>query len=543
MKVRPAAVVLAVATTAATTLALPPANAHDKKDRAPIACADLTRLKITDTTITLAQLLPAGDNPAPVGTLPTAICRVVGVTKPAVRFEVWLPTQTWNGKFQGVGNGGTAGVISYAALRTALTRGYATASTDTGHVSSGSFDSSWALNRPDLIADFGHRGLHVMTVNGKEITRAFYGKSANYSYYVGCSKGGQQGLMEAQRYPADYDGIIAGDPANNWTRFYAGSHLWYSIATLKDPESYIPASKTQILGDAVTAACDAIDGIKDGVLDDPRKCHFDPAVLTCEANQDPATCFTPKQVKAIKDIWSGVRTSSGKLVHEPLVPGAEAGPGGWAAWTTGTAPFTGLHWQAADGFFRFMVFSDPNRNVLNFDYDKDLAFALRKVGPDLDAINPDLRPFRWRGGKLIVYHGFSDPDISPLNTIDYYESVVAFNRKHHDDRREALARTQQFFRLFMVPGMQHCSGGPGPNTFDTLTALENWVEKGEAPRQITASHLTGGVVDRTRPLCLYPKVAVYKGEGSTDDANNFACRTPPEETDGHHHHHSDDHDD
>src|SRR2546425_8943874 len=185
-------------------------------------------------------------------------------------------------------------------MRTALVRGYATASTDTGHVSSGSFDSSWALNRPDLIADFGHRGLHVMTVNGKEITCAFYGKSANYSYYVGCSKGGQQGLMEAQRYPDDYDGIIAGDPANNWTRFYAGSHLWYSIATLKDPESYIPASKTAILGKATAAACDAIDGIVDGVIDDPRKCKFDPAVLTCKAGQDPSTCFTPKQVQAIR---------------------------------------------------------------------------------------------------------------------------------------------------------------------------------------------------------------------------------------------------
>ena len=466
-KVGPASVVFAALVSAATTLAPLAAGAHEhgSKGHAPVPCADLSKLKLTDTTITLAQLVPAGTNPAPVGTISTPICRVVGVTKPAIQFEVWMPTQTWNGKFQGVGNGGTAGVISYSAMRLALDRGYATASTDTGHVSSGSFDSSWALNRPDLIADFGHRGLHVMTVNGKDISRAFYGKGADYSYYVGCSKGGQQGLMEAQRYPDDYDGVIAGDPANNWTRFYAGSHLWYSIATLKDPESYIPASKTQILGDAVTAACDALDGIKDGVLDDPRRCKFDPAVLTCKQGQDPATCFTPKQVKAIKDIWSGVRTSDGTLVHRPLVPGGEAGPGGWAAWTTGSAPFTGLHWQAADGFFRFMVFSDPNRNVLNFDYDKDLAFALQKVGPVLDAIDPDLRPFERRGGKMIVYHGFSDPDISPLNKI-YYEDVVAFNRKRHDDRTEALARTRDFFRLVMVPGMQHCSGGHGPELHD-----------------------------------------------------------------------------
>src|SRR5207302_1415547 len=326
-------------------------------------------------------------------------------------------------------------VISYGAMRLALTRGYATASTDTGHVSSGSFDSTWALGRPDLVADFGHRGTHVTTVNGKAITRAYYGEPAKYSYYVGCSKGGQQGLKEAQRYPEDFDGLIAGDPANNWTRFYAGSHLWYSMATLKDPQSYIPAAKTAILGKATADACDLIDGIKDGVIDDPRKCKFDPSVLLCKAGQDPNTCFTAKQVQAVRDIQTGVRTPWGELVHPPLVPGAEDGPGGWAAWTTGSAPFTGLHRLAAE----------------------------------------------------------------------------------------------DFFRLFMVPGMQHCSGGPGPNTFDMLTALENWVEKGKAPHSVIASHSTAGVVDRTRPLCVYPKVAVYSGTGSTDDAANFKCRTPREE--------------
>ena len=503
----------------------------------PIPCADLKVLSLPDTTITLAESLPAGMNPAPVGTLPVAICRVAAVTKPAVVFEVWLPTENWNGKFQGVGNGGTAGVISYAAMRTALTRGYATASTDTGHVSSGSFDSTWALGRPDLVADFGHRGLHVTTANAKQITRAFYGRKADYSYFVGCSKGGQQALMEAQRYPADYDGIIGGDPANNWTRFYAGAHLWYSIATLKDPESYIPASKTAILGNAVTAACDAIDGIVDGVLDDPRKCDFNPAVLTCKSGQDPATCYTPKQVKAIKDIWSGVRDSRGRLIHRPLVPGGEAGAGGWAAWTTGSAPFTGLHWLAADGFFRYMVFENPSYNPLSFNFASDLDFALAKVGPVLDAVDPDLRPFKRRGGKLIMYHGWSDPDISPLNTIDYYESVVSRLQRRHESRKEAAERTQEFARLFMVPGMQHCSGGPGPNTFDMLTALENWVEKGVAPARVVASRLTGDVVDRTRPLCVYPKVAVYTGTGSTDDAANFVCRKP--HGDEHHRHHDD----
>jgi len=505
------------------SMALLPAPAVAAK---PVACADLMGLGLKDTTITFTELLPAGVNPAPVGTIAAPICRAVGVTSPAVRFEVWMPSAGWNGKFQLVGNGGTAGVISYAAMRTALTRGYATASTDTGHVSSGSFDSTWALGRPDLVADFGHRGTHVTAVNGKAITRAYYGERPKYSYYVGCSKGGQQGLMEAQRYPEDFDGLIAGDPANNWTRFYAGSHLWYSMATLKDPESYIPASKTAILGNATAAACDAIDGIVDGVIDDPRKCKFDPAVLTCQAGQDPATCFTPKQVQAIKDIWSGVKTPWDEVVHPPLVPGAEGGAGGWAAWTTGSAPFTGLHWLAADGFFKYMVFENAGYNPMTYNFASDLLFSLAKVGHSLDAVDPDLRKLQKRGSKLIVYHGWSDPDISPLNSIDYFESVVDFNARRHDERKDALERTQDFFRLFMVPGMQHCSGGPGPNSFDMLTALENWVEKGEAPNRIIASHITAGVVDRTRPLCVYPKVAVYTGSGSTDDAANFQCRKP-----------------
>ncbi len=490
--------------------------------KGPMTCESLVSLHLSDTTLESATQIPAGtyDPPgpdAPIANLP-AFCRVVGVTSPAVRFEVWLPQAGWNGKFQGVGNGGTAGFISYGAMAAALRRGYATASTDTGHVNlpfGNSFDSTWALGRPDLVADFGHRGLHVTTVNGKKITTAFYGNNPDHSYYVGCSKGGQQGLMEAQRYPDDYDGLIAGDPANNWTRFYAGAHLWYSIATLKDPESYIPASKIPLLGNAVNAACDGLDGIVDGVLDDPRKCKFDPAVLTCTAGQDPATCYTPKQVKAVKDIWSGVRNSAHELIHPGLVPGGEAGGGGWAAWTTGSAPFAGIHWLAADGFFRYMVF-DPTFAPLNFNFDSDMAFSLAKVGKSLDAIDPDLRPLKRRGAKMILYHGWSDPDISPLNTINYYKQVV----------KKVGGDTPDFLRLFMVPGMQHCSGGPGPNSFDALTALENWVEKGIAPKSIIASHSTAGVVDRTRPLCPYPKVAVYSGTGSTNDAANFQCKAP-----------------
>jgi feruloyl esterase len=249
-------------------------------------------------------------------------------------------------------------------------------------------------------------------------------------------------------------------------------------------------------------------------------------VLTCQAGQDPTTCFTPKQVKAIKDIWAGVKGPDGAVVHPPLVPGAEDGAGGWAAWTTGSAPFLGLHWLAADGFFKYQVFENPGYDSMSFNFGSDLLFSLAKVGPSLDAVDPDLRRLQKKGSKLIVYHGWSDPDISPLNSIDYYESVVSFMQHRNEAREDAAERANEFFRLFMVPGMQHCSGGPGPNSFDMLTALENWVEKGEAPERVVASRIVGGVVERTRPLCVYPKVAVHTGTGSTNDAANFECRAP-----------------
>ena len=512
-------------------------------------CTDLLGMQLDAAKIRTAALVPAGPFVSPIApragaatTPPVSLpahCRVQAIAEPAVQFEVWLPVNEWNGKFQGVGNGGTAGEISYAAMAGALNRGYATASTDTGHVNAQPFDSTWALGHPELVADFGHRALHVTTVHAKAIVQKFYARAAAHAYYVGCSKGGQQGLMEAQRYPDDYDGIIAGDPANDWTRFYAGAHLWYSLATLKDLESYIPASKIALLGNAVTSACDALDGIRDGVLDDPRECRFDPAQLQCVDTQnadkrgvdkqDVATCMTAKQVQAIKDIWTGAHLANGELVYPGLVPGGEASPAGWAAWTIGTAPFTGLHWYAAEGWFRNVVFANPDWDFRSFDYDRDLPMALQRTAHAVDANDPDLRPMQARGGKLIVYHGWSDPDISPLAAIAYFERVVdelargrsATPAPH--TRAEALAHTQSFFRLFMVPGMAHCAGGPGPSSFDMLSALENWVEHDVAPDKVIAARIVDGVTDRTRPLCVYPAVAKWHGQGSTDDAANFSC--------------------
>lgn len=519
----------AVLATAAASTGGAASGGRGARFAAPAACAALADLVLPDTTIRAAESVPAGAFTPPGAAQPLetpAFCRVAATSDPAVEFEVWLPADTWNGKFHTAGNGGMAGVVSYGAMAGALNRGYATSSTDTGHVrGSDGFDASWALGRPDLIEDFGHRALHLTAVHGKAITEAFYGAAPEHAYYVGCSKGGQQGLMEAQRYPEDFDGLVVGNPAHDWTRFYAGAHLWYALATLDDPDSYIPPAKAVLLGRAVTAACDAIDGIEDGVLDDPRACDFDPAELTCGAGDDEAACFTPKQVQAVKDIWRGPTNAAGAVIYPGLVPGGEDDPGGWPRWVTGPEPFRSTHYLAADNFMKYMVFSDPDWRFRSWDYDRDLPVALERTGPALDANDPDLRPLRDAGGKLLLYHGWSDADISPLGTIDYYEEVVR-TVGGGADAADALAETQQFFRLFMAPGMGHCRGGPGPDRFDALSALEAWVEEGRAPARIVASKVEDGAVVRTRPLCPYPRVARWSGAGSTDDAANFRCVTP-----------------
>ena len=491
---------------------------------APISCTALQSLQLPDTKIESATEV-AGPSFTPpdatgaLGNLP-GFCRVVGVTKPAIRFEVWLPTTTWNGKFQGVGNGGTAGIISYSALAAGIRRGYATASTDTGHVSRDSADSEWALKRPDLVADFGHRGLHVMTENGKKVTSSFYEAPPKLSYTWAARKAaagpdGGAALSERLRRPGRRRA------RQQRHALVSGGHLWPALATLKDPESYIPAANVPILTRAVTAACDSLDGVTDGVIADPRKCTFDAGTLACRAGQDPATCFSEKQVKAIKDIWAGAHDSKGPI-YPGVAKGGETGAGAWERYVTGEGPQRGRHFQLADGFLKYVVFDDPSYDFRTFNYDRDLPIALKKVAPLIDAVDPNLQPLQSHGAKLIVYHGWNDPSIPAQNSINYYESVVsALGGANHD---AALERTQAFYRMFLVPGMQHCSGGPGTDRFDMLTALENWVEKGQAPNAIPASHMTAGKVDRTRPLCMYPQTAQYKGSGSIDDSASFVCK-------------------
>ncbi len=505
-------------------------------------CENLVKLALPDVVIESATAMGAGDFQLPSG--PTAkvpaFCRVVGLVRPELKFELWLPAQ-WNHKYIAVGNGGMAGSIVFGAMVDPLNRGYAAGSTDTGHTSAND-DGTWALGHLDRLINYAYRGIHLMAQADKAIVQAFYGAGPTHSYFNGCSFGGKQALTEAQRYPKDFDGIIAGDPANNFTRHYFGGHLFDALAM--DGDGYIPAAKVPLIGNAVNAACDALDGVKDGVLSDPRRCHFDPATLQCK-NGDAPDCLTGAQVAAIRKIWTGLKDADGQQIYPGLMPGGEADPGGWVRYLSGTGPGKGRHAALTNAFFRYMVFENPEWDYHSFHYttapgfDNDMEVTEEKVGAMFNATDPDLRPFRANGGKLIQYHGWSDPDIPPTNSINYYDSVVAAlngdaigdagsagGASSSGTRSGGLRDTREFYRLFMVPGMQHCAGGPGTSRFDALTALEQWAEQKKAPEQIPAAHVTNGKVDRTRPLCAYPQEAKYMGSGSTDEAANFTCALP-----------------
>lgn len=493
-------------------------------------CEDVARVNLPGITIRLAAAVPAGPfspNTAPPQQVPV-FCRVIGVMRPELGFELWLPPRTsWNRKYMAVGNGGLAGNIVFNSMYEPLNRGYAVSSTDTGHTGVNTNDGTWALGHMDRVINYGQRGVHEMALASKAIIRAYYGANPLHSYFQGCSYGGKQAFTEVQRYPNDFDGVIAGDPANWWTRHYSGGHIW--VAQAMDGDGYLPASKVPVLANAVNAACDALDGVTDGVLTDPRRCHFDPSQLLCKTG-DQANCLTAAQVAAVRKIWGGPRDSDGQQLYPGFERGGEAGPGGWQRWNTGNAPGQGGHSGLGLPFMRYIVYEDPNWDFRRFRYtapaglESDLEYVDDKVGRIFDAIDPDIRAFRANGGKLIQYHGWSDPDIPPTNSINYYESVVRTVGGRNNPR--GLTDTKEFYRLFMVPGMQHCSDGPGATSFDALSALEQWVEQRNPPEQITASRITNGRVERTRPLCPYPQEAQYKGSGSTDEAANFVCVVP-----------------
>ncbi len=488
--------------------------AQSTSARSNDACEKLKSLSLPQTTITMAQPVGSGEfNPNPgrgaaYKTVP-AFCRVAATLAPSsdsdIKIEVWLPLSGWNGKFQAEGNGGWAGSLSYPAMAQAVTHGYATASTDTGHAGgSGSF----ALGHPEKLQDFAWRAVHEMTAKAKLIVAAYYANAPKFSYWNGCSTGGREGLKEAQRFPDDFDGVIAGAPANYWTHLITTS-IWVAQAVHKDEASFIPPAKYPLIHKAVLDACDAIDGVKDGVIDNPTKCKFDPKVLLCKNGQEGETCLTTAQVEAARKIYEA---SKNPRTHAEIFPGME--PGSELGWSgLAGAQVFGL----APDHYKYVVFKNPDWDwrTLNFDRDVELA---DQTDDGLINATADVKAFIAHGGKLLMYHGWTDQLIPPLNSVHYYESQVK--------ALGGAAKSADAIRLFMAPGMNHCAGGDGPNSFDAVGAMEQWVENKKPPEQMIASHASAGRIDRTRPLCPYPQVAKYKGSGSTDDAANFTCKTP-----------------
>jgi len=482
------------------------------------ACASLAALTIPSITIKSATPMAPGpftpNGSTTALTLP-AFCRVEGTARPTndsdIRFEVWIPpSDAWNGKLEGVGNGGYSGAIPYAALATGLRRGYATAASDTGHTGD---DMKFGQGHPEKVVDWAYRAVHVTSEAARLIVRNHTGKFPDHSYFNGCSTGGHQALSEAQRYPDDYDGIIAGDPGNNRVRQTFG-FLWSWTISHKEGAAVIPPAKLSMITKAVVEACDGLDGLKDGIIDDPRRCHYDPSRLLCKGADEP-NCLTAPQVETVRKIYEGPKNPR---TGEQIYPGWPRGSEGF-----GEAPLESWRTYILDppepmrvGFFRYFLFHDPGWDWRTLDWDRDLTYAEQRLA-FLSAVDRDLTAFKKRGGKLLMYTGWSDPVVPPLDTVAYYDGVVK--------AMGGLEKTREFYRFFLAPGMGHCGGGPGPNTFDTLAALEQWIEKGSVPDKLLASHSTNGKVDRARPLCPYPQVARWKGTGSTDEAANFLCVT------------------
>ncbi|HUE43282.1 MAG TPA: tannase/feruloyl esterase family alpha/beta hydrolase [Candidatus Sulfotelmatobacter sp.] len=518
----------------------------EKADAQAANCEKVAKLALPNATVTSAEVVAAGafrPNSSVTPWMAQAeslykslppFCRVRVESHPSsdsdIKIEVWLPLQGWNGKLQGRGNGGFAGEIDDFTLALAVHEGYATVATDTGHAASGT-DARWALGHPEKVTDFGYRAIHEMTQDAKLVVKQFYGKHPlQHAYFASCSNGGRQALMEAQRFPGDYDGIIAGAPANYWTHLVT-SAIWQMQATMMDSASYIPPAKLPAIAKAVDAACDAQDGTSDGIVDEPRKCHFDPAAILCKA-EDSKECLTSAQVTALKKIYAGPSDASGTQIYPGLLPGAEDGSGGWGLWITGSEPGKSLMQAFGTGFFSNMVFEKPDWNFRDANISDIVKAADVKLAKTLNATDPNLSAFKARGGKLILYHGWNDPAISAVNTVNYYQRVVGAMGQDGFD---------SFARVYMVPGMQHCEGGVGPDSFGengpwpTLTdphqslqlSIEQWLEKGTAPKEIVATKFSGplssGQAQMTRTLCAYPKVAKYKGNGDENDASNFVC--------------------
>jgi hypothetical protein len=483
-------------------------------------CDDTGSFKSKDIAKISAAQIPA-DAMAP------AHCRVTGLLSPEIAFEVSLPDK-WNGRFYMIGNGGLAGESlddpgRVAQRNEALKLGFAFAQTNAGHDSRKEPSGTFVLDNPQKAIDYAYRAVHLTATTTKEMTKDYYGKPVSRAYWNSCSNGGRQGLIEAQRFPEDFDGIVANAPWVDQTGFTIGA-MWNQKAL---DDSGVTPAKLAFVGEKVMAKCDAIDGLKDGLIDDPRKCNFDPArdVPACRAGTDGADCLTSAQAAAIAKVYSGPQ-SNGKTIFPGYMPGSEAaipGPNGaavsgWVNLIIGGQPGAKpADFNLAEGTMRYLILKPPNADydykTFNFDRDTHLLDDWGKLG---DAKNPDLSKFRSRGGKLVMTYGWADAILQPMMGVNYYEQAASKNGP----------QTRDFFRLFMVPGMAHCGGGIGPDRNDAVTAIIDWVEKGKAPDSIVASRVVNNQVVRTRPLCPYPRVARYSGKGSIDDADNFQCVAP-----------------
>jgi feruloyl esterase len=482
-------------------------------------CEDLVKTSVPDATITVAERIAAGDFHLPEGSgrssngaqqralasLPP-FCRVALTSRPSsdsdIKIEVWLPLVGWNGKLQAVGDGGLAGFVPYALMMPALAEGYVTAGTDTGHVGG---TAGFMPAHPEKLIDFAYRSTHQLAIAAKAITTAYYGNAATWTYYNACSGGGRHALTSAQRYPEDFQGIVAGAATWDQARLDA-ARIGINLTVNRTPESRIPASKYLMIHQAVLQACDANDGVRDGVLEDPRQCSFDYATLSCKGPDGPA-CLTTPQVESARALTSPFTDSgSGKtLLQAHLWPGSEL------QWGTlgGVEPLT----NSVDRVRNFHL-KDPAWEFKLANTPSDIERAVRMDNGLLASNNFDLAPFLSRGGKLLMWHGWSDPQVPAEHSIVFYESVK---------RAVGAAAADKSLALFMLPGVTHCGGGEGPDTFDKMAAITQWVEQGRKPSRIVAARMKDGTVERTRPLCPLGQVARYSGHGSTDDAANFAC--------------------
>lgn len=481
------------------------------------SCAGLAKLVVPDTTVLSAAPVEAGaytpgNTPGKAVAVP-AFCRVELQASPVpdsrIGIEVWMPEQAaWNGKLLGIGNGGYDSVLDYPAMADGLRSGYAVVATDQGHTGD---DLRFVVGHPEKITDWADRAIHVMTATARLVVRAGLGRLPEFAYFNGCSTGGFQGMAETQRYPYDYDGVVAGAPGYPRLNLSASFLAAWAANHGPDGAEILPVSKLPMLNRAAVDACGTA-----GVIEDPRACRFDPATLQCRAGDGP-DCLTAAQVGVVRAIYAGPHSpGGGEAVFPGWDPGSEAPGGnprlGWTAYIVGQPEPVRLE------LWKYWVFGDAAFDWRGFGLDRDLAFA-NALLPVMNAVSPHLDAFRAHGGKLLMYHGWADNVSSARGTIDYYDSV---ERVVGDQ-----AKTQAFLRVFLVPGMGHCRGGPGTDMFDPVATLAAWVEHGEAPASILATHQTSGRVDRSRPLCPYPEQARYRGTGDPNEAGSYACAAGP----------------